>query len=351
MAAVTAGVVGAGAAAYGAHENARAAEAGTTTTSEPWSAQVPYLEQIFGEAQNLYTSGGPEFYPDATYVPLSQQTQTGLSQIESQAMAGDPLNASIQNYAQGVFSGSDPTTQAYQNFLGASGTDTLAATAAGDFLNANPYLDQMYSSAAQGVTEQFNEDIMPSLNATFSLAGRTGSPAHQSVATDAAGELADSLGRLSTDIYGSSYQTERQNQLSAANQLNQQALSAGQGMNALQSNTATMLPMLTDQNYDAANRLLGVGGIYEGQSAAELQDSMDRWNFEQNADANALAQYQGFIQGNYGGTSNTSTASAANSYLSALGGGLAGYNMFAGTPTGTQPDSTQAFMYDYSGYT
>lgn len=356
MAAITAGVIGAAAGAYGADQNRRAAEAGTTTTTDPWSEQQPYLEEIFGEAQNLYTSGGPQYFPDQTYVPLSQQTQTGLNQIENQAMAGSPLNDSIQNYAQGVFTGQDPSVQAYQNMLGADGTSTLQDTAEGNYLNSNPYLDQMYQSSAQGVTEQFNEDIMPSLNATFSLAGRTGSPAHQNVATDAAGELADSLGRLSTDIYGSNYQTERQNQLNAANQLNQQALGAGQGLNAVQSNTAGMLPMLTDQSYDASNRLLGVGGIYEGQDALALQEEIDRWNFDQNADANALAQYQGFVQGNYGGTTNTSTASAANPYLSALGGGIAGYNMFAPGTTdpynpNTGADSAQAYIPNYGGYT
>ncbi len=341
-----AAIVGGLASAYGANENRRAAEAGTTTTSEPWGAQVPHLENIFGQAQQLYLDGGPDYFPGSTVVPFSNQTQTGLNMIEQQAMGGTPLNQGVQDYATGVFAGNNPTMQAYQDFLGSTGTDTLSATAGGDFLNANPYLDQMFDTASGRVTEQFNEDVMPGINAAFSMAGRTGSPAHMNAATDASGELADSLTGMASDIYGGNYARERQNMLTAANQLNTTAMNAATGADRLQMNTAGMLPMLTDQSYDAANRMLGVGGIYEGQAGQELAADIDRFNYDQNRERNNLADYLGFIQGNYGGTSNTSMASAANPLLSGLGGGLAAYQMFSNP--NPYAANNQAFGYGFS---
>jgi hypothetical protein len=61
-----------------------------------------------------------------------------------------------------------------------AGTDSLAKTAAGDYLNANPYLDKMYDSAARGVTRAYQTATAPNTDSTYETAGRYGSGAHGS---------------------------------------------------------------------------------------------------------------------------------------------------------------------------
>ena len=256
---------------------------------EPWAAQRPYLEGGFHQASNLFRAGGPQYFPDATYIPFSQQTEQGLGMTENRAMQGSPVTQAAQNLATNSmtanpqFAGGTnylaggPTLDQYSNFAGVSQPyganpafqnsagvgstmsldqarnvfdqsltglpsqtqNALANTASGQSLHGNPYLDQQFDLAAQKVTDTFNRDISPGIAAQFSLAGRTGSDAMADVQTHAAGEVSDSLARLANQIYGGNYQAERDRQLNAAGQLGglsqaQQGLglqAAGQGAN------------------------------------------------------------------------------------------------------------------------
>lgn len=351
MAAVTGAVVAGGAAAYSARQQRRAAEQGSTIQNDPWAPQAQHLENVFGEAQNLYNSGGPDFYQGATYTPFSPQTQQGLEMIEQRALNGNPLNQSAQNYTQSVLDGSNPGVSSYNNFINNNGVDTLSQTANGDFLNSNPYLDQTFNRATENVTEQFNNSVVPSLNATFGMAGRTGSNAHQDTFADASGQLSDTIGNMATDIYGGNYQQERSRQLSAASNLGNNALNAAAQQNAAQSGAAQLAPQLAETDYNDANRLLGVGAAVEGQAGRIIQDQQQRHDFYQNRPENNLAMYSGFVQGNYGGTQNTSGASAANPLFAGVGGGLAAYRLLggAGSSSTNDPYGNQEFGYGNIG--
>ena len=50
----------------------------TNSSSAPWESQQPYLEKGFEEAQNLYESATPEYYPDSTVAPMNQLTDQAL---------------------------------------------------------------------------------------------------------------------------------------------------------------------------------------------------------------------------------------------------------------------------------
>jgi hypothetical protein len=77
-------------------------QSGTQTTTqtkvaEPWSAQAPYLQDIFRESQNRYNSGGPAYFPESTVTPFAPQTEMALNATENRAMMGNPLNFAAQN--------------------------------------------------------------------------------------------------------------------------------------------------------------------------------------------------------------------------------------------------------------
>jgi len=90
-----------------------------------------------------------------------------------------------------------------------------------------------------------------------------------------------------------------------------------------QQDAIAMAPAVREFGYADLNTLAGVGGAREAQSQAELQADIDRYNFEQNQDQLALANYMATVQGGtVGGQSVTPQFrnQAGNVLSGALGG-------------------------------
>lgn len=186
----------------------------------------------------------------------------------------------------------DPTTTAGQNAMlgGAAASDALRnATVSGAFLNqGNPYFQSMMSNISNA--------IRPQIDSAFASSGRLGSGAHANAFASA---LADQAGRLAYQNYG----MERGNQMAAA------------------------------QDYSPYQAVMGVGQQRQAQQQALMNDARQRYDFEQNAPQQALAQYMNIV-GNrsYGGTGTQVTPYTSNPALQALGTGasaLGGLGQFA----------------------
>lgn len=276
---------------------------GSTTTvqqADPWSGQQPYLQRGYQYAQQNYNNPA-QYYPNATYVPFSSQTENALGMAENRAM-GSPLEGRMNTWLGNTLG------------RGGMGTMQLAQTANGNYLNANPYVDAMFGEASRGVTDQFNEAVMPSLNATFGGAGRTGSGAHALSAGRAAGDLSDSLAGMASNIYGGNYMNERGLQMDAA-----------RALGGLGTTASGMVPTASQMDWNNIAQLRNVGQAVEGMSGNILGDSMNRFNYYQNLPDQQLANYIAAIQGNVGGTtSTTQTGGGSNPLAGAAGGALAG---------------------------
>jgi hypothetical protein len=236
----------------------------------PWDGQQPYLKDVFGQAQNNYRSGGPEYFGGQTYADLSGQTNNALGMMENRAMSGSPLNDGAK--------------------------DLVQSTMNGDYLNSNPYLDQMFQQGA--------DKIKGNVNAQFSSAGRTGSGAH-------AGRMYEEQGDLYNNMYGGQYQQERKNQLAAA----------------------TLAPGLAQNDYADMDRLAKVGSVYEGQNQKGINEDMARFNHYENLADENLAKYVAAIQGNYGGTSTTTSKDSGGGkdwLAGAAGGAMTGLGLGEG---------------------
>ena len=59
----------------------------------------------------------------------------------------------------------------------------------------------------------FSESVLPGLNATFGNAGQTGGSAHALATGRAAGQLADTVGGVRSDIYGRAYESDQDRRL------------------------------------------------------------------------------------------------------------------------------------------
>jgi hypothetical protein len=86
---------------------------------------------------------------------------------------------------------------------------------------------------------------------------------------------------------------------------------------------------------------MNVGSMNEQQSANQLQDQINRFNFAQQEPLNRLGTYNALIQGNYGGQTTQTSPLYVNQGANALGGGLGGAlagaklgSMFPGIGTG-----------------
>jgi hypothetical protein len=236
--------------------------------------------------------------------------------------------------------------------------DYTRATARGDMLGSNPYL--------QGAIDRAIDPVKDKIQSQFAMSGRYGSGANQDV-------LAKSLGDVASNISYGDYQRERQNQLNAQQQLGnlaqqqfanqsgaigalgnlqqqqfanqsgalsalgnlsqadiQRQLAGGSALSAMdtarmarQLEGAKLSPTFADLDYRDAQRLAQVGSARESDAMASLQDNINRYNYEQNIDDQKLRNYMALISGGTVG-SNTIQPVFRNQGASALGGALGG---------------------------
>jgi len=319
---------------------------------------VPYIEQGLGAAQSLFQTGQlqyrdpqtgemragyvPQYFGGQTFVGPSEYTQQAMQMAAQRAQAGSPLVSGAQGAvgaatgfqapAGSMFgniygqAGQGPAAGMYQDIYGRAGQVSPDQTAGGAFLGMNPFLQATFEAAARPITSQFQQQIQ-NINSQASRAGRFGSAAQGQLQAGAAESLAANLSGLGERLGFAGYQQERQlqeaalnrqqqaqqqaliNQLSATSGLGQtQAqqfatqLQAAQGLTGAEQGAANvrltaaqLAPTLASQDFADIQRLLQVGQLGEQYSQQEVQDQINRYNFQQQAPYQALNQYLSFI--------------------------------------------------------
>jgi hypothetical protein len=253
----------------------------------------PFLTEGLKQAQELFLRQQPSMYPGQTYVSPSEQTLTALQQQENIArQASFPLQA-----AQG----------AYMQSLGG-----LSGTAAGQYLNANPYQSQMMEAATRPLTQQFSQAVLPGISSLYSKSGRLGSGSMERALGTATEAYGRSLGDITSNIAGQQYQQERGLQQQAALQL---------------ASLAQAAPQIYGQQFLPSQTLAQIGAQREAIAAQPLQEQMSRYAFEQQLPYQQLSGYLSSVYGSPLGSFGTPAAQpqfSGNRTIGALGGGLAG---------------------------
>ncbi len=242
------------------------------TSSAPWKPQQPYLQQIFGEAQRLYEDEGPEYFPGTSVVPFSPQTEQALGMTEQMALQGSPLEQ--------------------------AGMDAMLATARGDFLPGSEGFEQAFSGQVAPLVQRYSEELLPGLQSSFTAGGFRGGSGEQ----QAAMSMMDSFNRALSGTAGQLYGQERGRQMQAAG----------------------MAPQYAMTRFQNPQMLANVGAAREGLAQAQLSDEIARHNFEQNIQADKLAQYLGIVGGGFGSEGTSSQPIYRNVGANILGGGMAG---------------------------
>ena len=266
----------------------------TTQTSQVDPALLPYLTTGLERAQSLFLTGTqPEFFPGQTYVSPSAATTEAVAEQERLARAASP----VLNQAQ----------QAYTSSL-----NQVGQTAAGGFLNANPYQQAMMEAATRPLTQQFSQAVLPGISSLYSRSGRLGSGAMERALGTATEAYGRSLGDITANIAGTQYQQERGLQQQAQLQ---------------QAQLAGLAPQFYSQQFLPSQTLAQVGAQQEAISAQPLQEQLARYQFGQQL---PYQQLQGYLSSVYGtplgsyGTQTTNAPTYQNRGAGVLGGALAG---------------------------
>lgn len=313
---------------------------GTEDVTALDTPQGPGIQQ--GAQQNIYTAANGAL---AGYDPTPYQGQrtAGFGDVSQWAMnqalgrsQGAAHEQALGGYIQGALGqGQFDLTGAGLTANGAMAglrpaQEQLGATAGGQYLGQNPYLNAMYGQAANQMTEQFRNSVMPGIDAKFGAGGRAGSGMHAAYMQQANNNLGNQLGGLAANMYGNAYNTERDRMVGAAGTLQSGALSGMSGLGDLygrvsadQGQAGQLSGQLSGQEWNNISRGLGVGGMVDAKAQDYIDDDRELYGESQNAAFNALRQYSDAINS----TNNAPTGmpqrrrSAWETVLGFLGGG------------------------------
>jgi len=270
------------------------------TTSQELDPTVrPFVKYGLEEAQQLYKTPGPSYYPYQTFVGPSAQTQQAFQAAQTRALQGSPLvpqaqqtvsglqqavNPALSGFQQlqqsGISTGYNPALASYQALQG-GGTDLglpgTQQTAGGAYLGSNPFFNAALAGAGQAATRQYLDAISQGRSGA-SLAGRYGSGAATELESRSQQNLANALTQRAGELAYQQYGMERGLQESALGRLSdisgqnfQQRLAAAQGLGGLAE--SQLGRQMTAQQQTLQNRLAatqGLGSLAEQQAQRQM---------------------------------------------------------------------------------
>ena len=325
----------------------------STSTTEPWEQQIPYLTAGFEAAKKLFNQGVPEYYPGETLAGFdpaqtaAQQATLGYAMGPRAAaqqagaerqlldtyglsknlgrMGGLAARRGLQlqgPLSEGQYSRLTPYSGGQYRDLLAGNVRTGAGT---------PY-SAMENALSQGVIGNLQKNVLPGIRqqqVMYQPGGSSKASMEQNKAvTDA---TAAGLTKPLAQMYSDAYQTAQGMRMPAA----QMGLGAQQfGMNyGLAGQDAARqaggLGLSAVQQYPTTmNAPLGmygaigdVGAQRRGMTQEAINRDMARYQYQATAPQQALANYLSMITGNYGGTTTQVTPNQ--------GGGLSSLSSLA----------------------
>ena len=314
-----------------------------TVRTELDPSMRPFVEFGLNEAQRLYQTGGPQYYPGQTYVGPSGMTQAGMGMAQQRALSGSPLVQGAQQTVGALQTAMNPALGGYADIYQRSAYNPAMGltgqTASGAYLGGNPFFQGAFQPAARAAQDVFEQGIQ-GVTSQASRAGRYGSGAMGQLQDRASQQFAQSLSDVAGQLAYQNYGAERglqeaaiQNLGALSNQAIQNQLAATGGLGqtaasdyARQLQAAAMSPEMAAQDYADIQRLIDLGQMQESYQEMALADQMNRFNFQQAAPFQNLQTY---LSAAYGAPMGTQTSQPIyrNQLGSALGGGLAGYGL------------------------
>jgi hypothetical protein len=244
---------------------------GSTTRTEPWAEQKPYLQQGFQEAGRLYGKGAPAFYPGQTLAGFSPEQE--MAQRSTMGYATGPRPAAQQAAAEKALIG------------GLSGGVDMST------------FSPMVSALSQGVQSNLQQNILPGIRESlvrYQPGGSTRGDLVQNQAISSA--VTAGMTKPLAEMYSSAYQGA-QERIPQFTQQYPSIMGAPMGM------------------YGAMG---DVGAQQRAMQQEQINQQQQAYEYTAQAPQTALSQYMANISGDYGGTSRQ-TPSALSSLGQIIG--------------------------------
>jgi hypothetical protein len=271
----------------------------TNTIAMPPEFQIPYIENVFENATELYEGGPVQYYPGQTVAGVNPTLQAGFDSVTAPGGAVD-YTTDVANMGAGALN---------QMIQGANPMN-------------NPFFAPTLSAMLQPTVRAFNEDVMPGIDAGAVQAGGYGGSRQglaQGIATD----------RLGQNLLNTSLQFGNEAWQTGLDSLGRSILAA---------------PAIQQMGITPSNLLMQTGAAERGIEQEGINAEVDKFNFEQTAPYDALSYYAGLV-GNPMGTQGTTTSvteggGSTSPVLGAAAGaaaGGAGYMMATGAANAWNP--------------
>lgn len=272
---------------FGGGGSSQSGTSTSTSTTEPWSGQKPYLTDLYSRAQTLLNQGSSNY--------LSSEALQGMK---------DSLNSGLSNKASSVISntlGSNPLN----NF----GIGQRVTIGENPYLTGgmdNPYLKQSIANASKDAMDNLNSNM----NNAIRSSGSFGNSGVEETYGKAAG---NALGSIANNAYMNQFNTNlgmtNSNNLAQANLnmagLNNDISQYNQGVNTL-NNAAFNVPGFNVSNMSNYGTLM---------NAAQMNNDA-LWN--------PLKNYGSLVGIGNGSSTTSSSPIYSNPGAGILGGALAG---------------------------
>tara|TARA_B110000285_G_C15125687_1_gene620079 strand:- start:1829 stop:2770 length:942 start_codon:yes stop_codon:yes gene_type:complete len=257
---------------------------------EPSELQVPYLTNLYSQAQGLYDGGPQQFYSGNTIaqptdLQLQGENSARLAALNQQQQVAGSLLPAIQNQLAGP-----------QNVAN------------------NPYLAGAATAAIRPVYQQ-SQALLQQARRGANEAGQLNSDRQALLEQGVIGDYMTKAGDISAGMYNSAYE----------NALRTQAAS-------IQSVPTAMSSLMTP-----SQSIMGLGGLQTQRAQQGIDSARERFEFEQQAPYEAINQYGNIVAGTMLPGTSTMTGGGEGGGLGTggaiggLAGGAAGLGMLGGT--------------------
>lgn len=247
-----------------------------TVKSEPWAGQKDYLTDIFRQAQGAYDATPKDAFAGDLYAPLNAQQTAAQDYGLQLAQAFGGLGDSLIN-------------------LG-------TATARGDFLGPNQYLQDYAGVVSDQAGRQFTQQISPAITSQAIAQGAYGGSREGVSQGLAAGEVSRATSDALTQMMANAYAQERQLQQGAGNLIQQGMSVAGA----------------------PAQILAGIGRENQQNTQAQLDEALRLWQMNQDVPWIGLDKYANLVQGAPAFSTQTQSGGAPGWATGLMGGGVLG---------------------------
>lgn len=294
------------------------------TTAKPY--QADYLDFGFDQAKQFYNQGAPGYFPGQTVAGFNQGQIDALNALQGFTPGS---TANMSNLGNQFMGGAGTAMNTATNI--ANGAAPQANMMTMDQLNQyQPMINQMVDASTRQGMRTYNEQFAPQLNAAAAGSGNLNSSRAgiaQGVAQRGIAENAQNVGaNAMNNLFN---QGNSMNMANANLQLNSNAqqLNAANMLGGMAQTGAGLQAQADGLREAGLQTNLNAGTAFQDMDQANINADMDKFNYEQNADMNWLANYINMVNGNYGTTQtqtqNTKDPSLGRQLLS-VGTNLAG---------------------------